>query len=62
MEKHGLTTNLINYGRKQSSWIALVDHQPGFIENLRQSKLGNGVGSFASTKYLMSIDLDAAVP
>ena len=54
--------NKIHFGQEQSSWIAIVDHQLGFIENLRYSKLGNFVGSFASTKYFRAVDLDFAVP
>ena len=31
------------FGQEQSSWIAIVDHQLGFIESLRYSKLGDAV-------------------
>ena len=35
-----------------------MDHQLGFIESLRYSKLGDAVGSFGSTKYFHPTDFD----
>ena len=39
-----------------------MDHQLGFIQSLRYSRVGHTMGSFAATKYIRPIDLDFTMP